>query len=109
GTMVQKVVERGVGSQTARIEEVPIETLREGDFVMSYNPSQSVVRRRGRKITRFGKRQFDGMMHSISAGGRVTRATPEHRFSVRLNPEAAGKQIVYLMRRGDWWRVGRVG
>jgi len=48
-------------------------------------------------------------MHSISAAGRVTRATPEHRFSVRLSPDAADKQLVYLMRRGDWWRVGRVG
>ena len=37
-----------------------------------------------------------------------SRGTPEHRFSVRLSPEAADKQVVYLMRRGDWWRVGRV-
>ena len=108
GTMVQKVIERGAGSQPAKIEEVPIETLLEGDFVVSYNPYESVVRRRGREITRFGKRRFEGLMHSISAGGRVTRATPEHRFSVRLNPDAAGKQVVYLMRRGDWWRTGRV-
>jgi len=106
--MVQKVVERGAGSQPAKIESVPIETLRAGDFVVSYNPYQSVVRRRGREITRFGERHFDGLMHTISAAGRVTRATPEHRFSVRLNPDAAGKQVVYLMRRGDWWRVGRV-
>jgi DNA modification methylase len=108
GTMVQKVIERGAGSQPAKIEEVPIETLCAGDVVVSYNPRESVVRRRGREITRFGERQFDGLMHAISAAGRVTRATPEHRFSVRLNPEAADKQVVYLMRRGDWWRVGRV-
>ncbi len=63
---------------------------------------------RRREITRFGERQFDGLIHTISAAGRVTRATPEHRFSVRLNPDAAGKQVVYVMRRGDWWRVGRV-
>jgi hypothetical protein len=25
-----------------------------------------------------------------------------------LNPDAANKQVVYLMRRGDWWRVGRM-
>ena len=106
--MVQKVIERGAGSQPAKIEEVPIETLCAGDVVVSYNPYESVVRRRGREITRFGERQFDGLMHAISAAGRVTRATPEHRFSVRLNPEAADKQVVYLMRRGDWWRVGRV-
>lgn len=108
GTMVQKVIERGAGSRPARIEVAPIESLREGDFVVSYNPYESVVRRRGRKITRFGKRHFDGLMHTISAGDRATRATPEHRFSVRLDPDAADKQIVYLMRRGPWWRVGRV-
>jgi DNA modification methylase len=109
GTMIQKVMERGAGSQPAKIEEVPIETLRAGDFVVSCNPSQGVVHRRGRQITRFGVRQFSGLMHSISAAGRVTRSTPEHRFSVRLSAYAAHKQVVYLMRRGDWWRVGRVG
>jgi hypothetical protein len=73
--MVQKVIERGSGSQPAQIAEVPIETLRTGDFVVSYNPYESVVRRRGREIIRFGERQFDGLMHTISAAGRVTRAT----------------------------------
>jgi hypothetical protein len=106
--MVQKVVDRGTGSQPARIAEVPIETLGVGDWVVSYNSFESVVRRRGRQITRFGERQFDGFMHTISAAGRVTRATPEHRFSARLNPDAVDKQVVYLMRRGEWWRVGRV-
>ena len=109
GTMIQKVIERGSGSQPAVVDEVPIETLQVGDFVVSYNSYESVVRRRGRRITRFGERQYDGFMHTISAAGRVTRATPEHRFSVRLNPDATDKQVVYLMRRGDWWRVGRVG
>ena len=109
GTMVQKVIDRGAGSQPAAIVEVPIETLQVGDFVVSYNSYESVVRRRGRQITRYGERQFDGFMHTISAAGRATRATPEHRFSVRLNQDAADKQVVYLMRRGDWWRVGRVG
>ena len=108
GTMVQKVIDRGTGSQPAKIAEVPIETLGAGDYVVSYNSFESVVRRRGRQITQFGERQYDGLMHTISAAGRVTRATPEHRFSARLNPEAADKQVLYLMRRGDWWRVGRV-
>ena len=106
GTMVQKVIDRGTGSQPARIAEVPIETLSAGDYVVSYNAFESVVRRRGRQITRFGERQFDGFMHTISAAGRVTRTTPEHCFSARLNPDAVDKQVVYLMRRGDWWRVG---
>ena len=35
------MVERGAGSRPAQIEEVPIETLRVGDFVVSYNPSKA--------------------------------------------------------------------
>ena len=108
GTLVQKVVKRGAGSQQAQVEEVPIETLQAGDHVVSYNSYESVIRRRGRKITRIGSRPYLGMMHTICAAGRVTRATPEHRFSARLDPDAACRQVVYLMRRGDWWRVGRV-
>ncbi|MBT6825756.1 MAG: ParB N-terminal domain-containing protein, partial [Rhodospirillales bacterium] len=42
GTMVQKVTERGSGSQPAQIEDVPIETLKVGDFVVSYNSYESV-------------------------------------------------------------------
>ena len=36
--------------------------LQVGDFVVSYNSYESVVRRRGRQITRYGERQFDGFM-----------------------------------------------
>ena len=108
GTMVQKVIERGAGSQPAKIAEVPIETLRVGDHVVSYNSYSGAILRRGREISRFGERQFDGLLHTVAAGGRVTRSTPDHRFSVRLNPDAAEKNVVYLMRRGNWWRVGRV-
>jgi hypothetical protein len=36
GTMVQKVIDRGAGSQPARIVEVPIESLCVGDDVVSY-------------------------------------------------------------------------
>ena len=108
-TMIQKVIERGAGSQPAKIEEVPIRhsaratssfptTLTKASFAVADARSRGSV-----------ERQYSGLMHSISAAGRVTRATPEHRFSVRLNPDAADKQLVYLMRRGDWWRVGRVG
>src|SRR6188472_45876 len=31
------------------------------------------MQKRGREITRFGERQFEGLMHAISAAGRVTR------------------------------------
>lgn len=109
GTLVNRVV----GSQAGRgrpstIESVPIETLREGDRVVSFDSYAGKTIRRGREITRFGSRRYEGNMHTVCVAGRQTRATADHRFTVRMDSAAAGKHIIYLMRRGDWWRVGVV-
>ena len=60
----------------------------------------------------------DGFMFERSAGpyrgnlivldteqGR-TRVTPNHRVLVRLNHAFPEKWCVYLMRKGNWWRIG---
>ena len=36
-----------------------------------------------------------------------TRVTPNHRVPVRLNDAFPEKWCVYLMRNGNWWRIGR--
>jgi len=112
GTLVQKVVEAHateVGRQGtfADIELVPIETLKDGDHVVSYNAYESVVRKRGRAVTKAVRRDYDGNMHSIRVGDLLTRATAEHSFTVRFSPDAADMHVVYLMRSGERWRVGR--
>jgi hypothetical protein len=107
--MVERVVEKGEGRGRPSVtENVPIESLRENDLVVSYSAYSGKVLRRGRRIERIGVRSYQGNMHTIEVAGRRTRATADHRFTVRFNPEAADKHIVYLMRRGDWWRVGSV-
>ena len=35
-----------------------------------------------------------------------TRVTPNHRVPVRLNDAFPEKWCVYLMRKGNWWRIG---
>ncbi len=35
-----------------------------------------------------------------------TRVTPNHRVLVRLNDAFPEKWCVYLMRKGNWWRIG---
>ena len=35
-----------------------------------------------------------------------TRVTPHHRVLVRLNDAFPEKWCVYLMRKGNWWRIG---
>lgn len=107
GTMVKRVLKDGRWKQHSEIEEVPIESLRDGDKVASYNPYESVIRRRGRKI-RTSKRHYDGNMFSIKCAGKTTRATDGHLFSARFDATASGLQVIYLMRRGNWWRIGQV-
>lgn len=50
----------------------------------------------------------DGDVLTVSAGGHSTRCTPEHFWWVRWTPEIIERNptIVYLMRKGNWWRVG---
>jgi len=88
-------------------ERRPIEQLEDGDRVVSYNTTETIIKRRGRAI-RTASREYDGDLYSVEAAGRKTRATDGHKFSVRFAASAAGKQVVYLMRRGTYWRVGHV-
>lgn len=87
----------------------PIEELRDGDRVISYDSLSGQVkgRRNGGYEIRTANRQYDGLSYSITAAGKTTRATDNHEFSVRFNPETKANYCTYLMRRGKWWRVGQ--
>lgn len=104
GTMVSRVIKGGRWKEHSTIEEVPIETLQVGDKVVSFGSSK--IRRRGRMITEIGSRNYTGNMHTVSVGERSTKATAEHQFTTRFDPELGGNAVLYLMRRGDWWRIG---
>lgn len=107
GTMVQKIVRDGRWKEHTQIESVPIETLKAGDKVVSY--ANAKIYRRGQPITRIGSRHYVGNMHRVTASGHSTRATAEHQFTVRFDPKKAKVAVVYLMKRGDRWRVGVCG
>lgn len=49
---------------------------------------------------------YDGPLLTITTRGSRTRVTPTHRMQVRFTESFFNKWIVYLMRRGNWWRVG---
>lgn len=107
GTMVQRVAKAGRWKKDAVIESVPIETLRAGDSVVSFGNAK--VYRNGREVERVGSRSYVGNMHSVSVGPKTTRATPEHQFTARFDPSKPKAALLYLMRRGDRWRVGVCG
>lgn len=49
---------------------------------------------------------YDGDLVTISTDRSKTQVTPNHIVRARFNPKAQGKFVVYLMRRGKWWRIG---
>lgn len=55
-------------------------------------------------------RQYSGDLVTMTAAGNTVEMTPDHRCLVRWDPDrftTPGAEVVYLMRRGRWWRVGR--
>ena len=51
-------------------------------------------------------RPYSGDLIVIQTGKTKTRVTPNHRIRVRFSDSFNDKYVVYLMRRGDWWRIG---
>ena len=55
---------------------------------------------------RQASRSYDGDMITISAGACSTRVTPNHRVYARWNEQGRAAHAVYLMKKGNWWRIG---
>lgn len=49
---------------------------------------------------------YSGPLLTFTTEASRTRVTPDHRMRVAWAPEFFEKWAVYLMRRGDWWRIG---
>src|SRR5208282_4296992 len=70
------------------------------------------TRHRGRAYEHSGypftvkTRYYKGQLVVIDTEESHTRVTPEHRVRVAFHKNFYDKWVVYLMRRGNWWRVG---
>lgn len=87
----------------------PIESLVDGDEVITFDKYSGQVKgyRKGGYKVKTASRDYNGLLYSIHVGDRITRATDNHQFSVRFNPISRAKYCTYLMRKGNWWRVGQ--
>lgn len=51
-------------------------------------------------------RSYNGDLTTVGAGDKKTRCTHDHRWLVRWLDKSTQTTVVYMMRRGDRWRVG---
>lgn len=77
------------------------------DHIVSYDRhSQEVVGLRDGYAFSVASRLYRGSLLRLTTAEGTTRCTPNHRWLVRWQTRAVRYNAVYLMRRGDWWRVG---
>lgn len=106
GTQVEVVDGISVGSQIAKTKSVAIEELKVGDRVVTYDNTH--LWRRGREITYITRFGHNGEMVKVTTKSGLTSSyTPKHNCIVRIDDNMADKNVVYLMRRGDQYRIGR--
>lgn len=117
GTKVRRVVQRSrVGHPRGepfplKFEEAPIEDIQAGDKVVSWDgrDRRGTIHRAGSPVAKVGVREFDGDLIKITVPekGLSSRYTPDHKTIARLDGSLEeGNFVVYLMRRGDQFRVG---
>lgn len=103
GTMVRQAVQ--VNGREWQHRDVPIEALAVGDTVASWY--RRGVRRKGQSITDIAVRNYDGPLVVAQAAGQTSRYAPNHECVVVLGDLTEGDQVVYMMRKGDQYRIGR--
>lgn len=102
GTIVKVFNGRGKPSV-----EKPIEELEVGDKVVSYDRKNAYYVR-GALVSDVEKRFYNGPLYTVSAKGKETRCTNNHKWLVRWNHNAdENTWITYLMEKDGHYRVGQ--
>lgn len=86
-----------------------IQNLSIGDQVVTLDQRAHVyvgTVNQARKVLQVHCRTYRGRLISVHAGGRVTKVTPNHKFFVRWSDRSTDSWVVYLMRKGNRFRVG---
>ena len=84
---------------------VPISELDpETDYLIAWDRNNNEMRKRVR--FRRANRPYSGTILTLRTENGTTRVTPNHRLRVRWRADSRDSHLVYLMRRGDTWRVG---
>lgn len=88
--------------------EVPIEEVVKHQEVAAYSTRASRfagIDTQGREIEEIVKFHFNGNLVVVNVADKAVKMTPNHRCVTRIDREAKG-HILYLMRKGDRFRLG---
>ncbi len=81
--------------------------MRDDDRVVSfYQHSSAIVGLRDGYKVKVGRRSYCGKLFGVTTPTKQSWSTDAHIWTVRMTKDYATRWCVYLMRRGDWWRVG---
>lgn len=106
GSRVEKVESIGSGSAPTKTCSVPIEELSVGDRVVTWNNAK--LYRNGQRISHITRFRYEGeVITATTSSGLSSTYTPKHHCIIRIDDNLADKHVVYLMRRGSQYRVGR--
>lgn len=107
GTLITITRRVGAGQELA---EVPIEQIKAGDKVVTWGgPRLGAIRRTGRNVTRVAQRHYEGRLVAVAtASGASSRYTHDHICIASIGDAMDGQTVVYLMRKGVDYRIGRV-
>lgn len=87
------------------LTQTPIENLRLGDFVVTYDRKGSAFIKKC-KINEVASRDYTGYLYSIAAKDKCSKSTDSHKWIVRWINTDATRWVTYLMRKGTKFRVG---
>lgn len=100
GTMVEVPGERNGTRQ------VPVEDIKTGDLVVTYDNSH--VCKKGRPVSHVTRFHHDGrLIRVMTASGKTSAYTGNHHCMIRIGDNLMTKYVVYMMRQGDKFRIGR--
>ncbi len=88
-------------------KDKPIEEIKVGDMVVSYNSKKSYfpgTKTQGRKVEEISCRNYSGELIKLSSNNYSHECTPNHKCFVKL--ACKNKYCLYLMKKGDCFRVG---
>lgn len=114
GTMVRVVSDhyysrhkQPSGQKDCQHQDVPIEQVKVGDMVVTYSVAQRHFYRTGKVVERVASRPYKGELVVIETREKASRYTPDHLCVVKMKDAFFGKHFVYLMRKGNQFRIGK--